>query len=218
MRTKDGYDEDLTREFNEDRRLIWWGVGLAASAALIPVLAIPAIIVAGIAIVRGHIGLGAVIIVGAAIAASAGLERNAEARALVIPAVAVTIHHGTCPDDAQSTGCYYASSNEIWVEDPGDQVTYWHEMGHAFDAQRLDDGERHRFSCLPAARPDILSDPDPCGARWDESVIEIFADAYANCRLQFRFRSDEFMFGNGYEPSTLRRHRNACRFIARAAD
>jgi hypothetical protein len=215
---EDDYDEDLTREFNEDRRLIWWGIALAAGAALIPILALPAIVVAVIAIVRGHIGLGAVVVVGAVFAASTGLARNAEASAPVIPAVPVNLHIGACPDIPLSSECYYAHTNDLWLEDSEDRVSYWHGMGHAFDTQRLDDGERHRFSCLPAARPAIETDPDACGARWDEQAIEIFADAYANCRLRFRFGSVRFLYGNGYEPSTARRHRNACRFIARAAD
>jgi hypothetical protein len=215
---EDDYDEDVTREFNEDRRLIWWGIALAASAALVPILALPAVVVAIVAIVRGHIGLGAVVIVGAVFAASTGLARNAEASASAIPAVPVNFHVGICPDDSLSTGCYYAHSNDLWIEDPTDRVTFSHEMGHAFDAQRLDDGERHRFSCLPAAQPPVEGDPDLCGARWDENVAEVFADAYANCRLRFRAGSVRFLYGNGYEPSTTRRHRNACRFIARAAD
>jgi hypothetical protein len=140
------------------------------------------------------------------------------AAALSIPAVPVNLHIGKCPDIALSNECYYAHTNDLWLEDPADRVSYWHGMGHAFDTQRLDDGERHRFSCLPAAKPPVEGDPDLCGARWDEHVAEVFADAYANCRLRFRAGSVRFLYGNGYEPTTARRHRNACRLIARAAD
>lgn len=142
------------------------------------------------------------------------------AAALAVP---VTVQQGPCPgaDPMFTDGCYLADTNEVWVQ-PGElsggEWTFWHEMGHAYIAQRLDAGERMAASCLPAMISPWEEDPARCGT-WDEDVEEAFADAYRNCAMRVSNpASPDFVDGHDYAPTTKRRHVNACRFINRAAD
>lgn len=138
------------------------------------------------------------------------------AAALSIPA---TVVDGPCRDLPDFTaGCYLASENTIWVEDlEHNEIILWHERGHAFDVQRLDDGERHAFSCLPGVR-DPLDNEMRCGDPWSPlDLVEVFADAYANCARGAVPNSYRFLLGHDYTP-TKRQHLNVCRFINRAAD
>lgn len=136
------------------------------------------------------------------------------AAAMTLP---ITVHEDPCPglDPKFYDGCYLADTDEVYVLDRSDPWAFWHEVGHAFDEHRLDDGERRAFSCLPAVRYEY--DPGRCG-NWDGAVAEVFADAYGNCAMgAANPRSDYFMNGHDYTP-TRRQHLNACRFINRAAD
>jgi hypothetical protein len=138
------------------------------------------------------------------------------AAALSIP---VTVHDGPCPDRPDfSAGCYAAATNTIWVEDlVHNGSVFWHERGHAFDAQRMDAGERAAFSCLHALRLDY-GDPPRCHKPWaEDDLVEVFADAYANCAMAALPGSDRFSNGADYWP-TKRQHLAVCRFINRAAD
>lgn len=135
----------------------------------------------------------------------------------LVPVPAVNVNFEPCPgyDRLGVAGCYIAETNTAYVPQRDDNDTLWHEVGHAFDARHLDDGERDAFMCLPAMWLDPGLYERRCGGTWDE---EAFADAYANCALGYTPANRRFMNGFGYEPTTVRRHRNACRFIKRAAD
>lgn len=134
------------------------------------------------------------------------------AAALSVP---VTVHNAPCPANPAWNGCYYAETNEAYVAPHADRFTRLHEIGHALFAQMLDDGERYAFSCLPAMRP-ADGDPPRCG-RWNSDVNELAADVYANCALGWKPDGPRFANRFGYN-ATRRQHRNACRFINRAAD
>lgn len=158
-----------------------------------------------------------VLALAAPIPASAATSRHLLA-AVAIPSVPVTVHNASCPFDlGVNTGCYLRTTNEMWIPDRGDRATYWHEMGHAVDAQLLTDGARNAFKCLPAMWMDHGTDKSACTAPWAGDVAEMFADAYADCRMRLMPSGDSyFLMGHGYWPDTDRRHLNACRFIARA--
>lgn len=137
------------------------------------------------------------------------------AAALSIP---VTVHDGQCPGrEDQAAGCYIATENTIWVKDlASDRMILWHERGHAFDAQRLDAGERAAFSCLKGVEAPLP--PSRCRASWGEDdLMEVFADAYANCAKAALPGTYRFLDSSDYTP-TKRQHRAVCRFINRAAD
>lgn len=136
---------------------------------------------------------------------------------LAIPTVPVNMHYGQCPATADAGGCYYSETNDLWLTDPTDRVTYWHEMGHAYAAQRMDEGERRAFACLPAMGPPVWGDRNPCGKPWMSGANESFADAYANCQMHRVPSRRTFIYGHEYLPTTDGRHFNACRFIVRAS-
>jgi hypothetical protein len=102
--------------------------------------------------------------------------------------------------DEDATGRVYATGA---VFTTGYRFTTMHELGHAFDATRMDDGERYTDE-----QGRLIQSPD--------SLAEIFADAYANCRLR-RVVAPGHLWeaGYGYFP-TARQHRQVCKLIARA--
>lgn len=86
----------------------------------------------------------------------------------------------------------------VYVSAP-DRFTLLHELGHAFDRQRLNDRERAEFTRL-VDRPGPWL---PASYGWDgdhDFAGEDFADTYAACALRYREAS-----------------RSVCRFIQRAA-
>ena len=118
-----------------------------------------------------------------------------------LPSPMPSLHHAKCPwptpDERgvqqKAAGCFEKESFSAYHD--GDRFTIYHELGHAFDHQRMDQGERNRFARLHYF---------PRGTKWldysDDSPGETFADIYAACLMGYK----EF--------------RNTCRFITRAAD
>lgn len=125
----------------------------------------------------------------------------------------------------------YYDGAVIHVIDPRDKFTVRHELGHAFDAQYMDAGERQRFATLLACdrygcngEQDLYwttAGDDPLTGMYvtdPGSVSEKFADAYAACRSRYVIASDHvWETGYGYSPPTNRQHLRVCRMIANAA-
>lgn len=132
----------------------------------------------------------------------------------------------------------YFDGSTIWLADPSYRFGRQHELGHVFDEQFMDAGERQRFAELQSELWDVVrgrdirvgsndSDQDPwftVGENPDGSITsgygdlgELFADAYAACRLGL-VRAPNHMWetGYGYEPG-LSQHRRICKMISKAA-
>jgi hypothetical protein len=95
-----------------------------------------------------------------------------------------------------------------------------HELGHAFDATMMDDGERNRFGSIIGRLDEYWSstytDEEGRLIQSGDSLAEAFADAYANCRLGHIVASGHpWEAGYDYYP-TAREHRLVCGMIARA--
>jgi hypothetical protein len=126
-----------------------------------------------------------------------------------MPAVIAT----ACPGMTDGPACYSPDTNTIYVRQPG--FAFQHELGHAFDAANLDDGERSRFIHITHLRgPWRQGTGFTAGGL--RSPSEKFADAYAACRLRLDPRR-EWETGYDWTPSP-RLHRRVCAFISRAAD
>lgn len=140
--------------------------------------------------------------------------------------------HGACPgmgDDA--AGCFVAAGEADYTGRPwptgavftdGDKFTKEHELGHAFDATMMDAGERERFVRLTGMFADdelwvsIYVDENDRVIDTGNSPAEIFADAYASCRIgQIIAPRYEWTTSTGYMP-TARTEREICGMIARA--
>lgn len=141
---------------------------------------------------------------------------------LTVAALSLSVHainDGPCPGVPATVadGCYVEATEAIWVDGlPHNRLIVWHELGHAFDAQRMDDGERHAFSCLKGVHARD-GDPSRCGAEWTGDLAEVFADAYGSCAIGAMPGANRFLDGDDYLP-TAREHRQVCRFINRAVD
>jgi hypothetical protein len=128
----------------------------------------------------------------------------------------VTVEYGPCPSYADGGSCADIERAIVYL-DSDDEFTRQHELGHLFDAQRLDRAER-------AALGQLLDVPDdaPWDAGTDAQCVdavcpsERFADAYATCRLKLS-PDGEWADGYGYAPSP-RTHRRVCASIRRYAD
>jgi hypothetical protein len=137
---------------------------------------------------------------------------------------------GACPGlEDEAVGCHIGigiadvygheyAHGAVFVD--GYRFTTYHELGHAFNDTMMDAGERNRFASL-LDRPDeawsatyideqgrLIQDP--------RSLDEVFADAYANCRMG-RVVASGHVWEAGYDYyPTAREHRLACRMLARA--
>lgn len=126
----------------------------------------------------------------------------------------------------------------IWLADPSYRFGRAHELGHVFDEQFMDAGERQRFASIQSELWDDIggkhekqigsndSDHDPwfsVAENLDGTVTtaygdlgEIFADAYAACRLRMvRGSNHTWETGYGYEPGAAQ-HRRICKLIYNA--
>lgn len=157
---------------------------------------------------------------------AAGRERRVHRPPLPSPVPQVVV--GECPgfeggcylgrDDTDSTGRVYATGAAFVVT--RDRFAILHEFGHAYDATMMDPGERNRFAHLMDMN-DLLwtwSYTDEAGhvIQSGSSPAELFADAYANCRMGHIVASGHvWESGYGYYPRP-RQHRLICGMIARA--
>jgi hypothetical protein len=130
--------------------------------------------------------------------------------------LAVTVEYGPCPDSDGGGSCADTQQAIVYL-DSDDDFTRQHELGHLFDAQRLDGSERSGLAQLLGAPADA-----PWDVGTDEQCLEAvcpserFADAYATCRLKFS-PDGEWADAYGYTPSP-RTHRRVCAAIRRYAD
>lgn len=129
----------------------------------------------------------------------------------------ITIVRGPCPDEPQALGCAHAADATVYV-DTRDRFIVQHEIGHLFDAQRLDDRERGALAHLLHARApwnapslDGFGDDSPAPAR------ELFADAYAACRLGLDPERGEWSTSYDWYPRTSGQQRHVCAVITRFA-
>jgi hypothetical protein len=142
------------------------------------------------------------------------------------------IVRGACPgmgDDAE--GCFVAAGEADYTGTPwptgavftdGYRFTRAHELGHAFDATMMDAGERERFVRLAGLFADdelwASTYVDEQGRLLDvgESPAEVFADAYASCRIgQIIAPGHQWETSTGYQP-TAHVERVICGMITRA--
>jgi hypothetical protein len=116
-----------------------------------------------------------------------------------------------------ATGRPYATAA---VFTTGDRFTTAHELGHAYDAAMMDDMERHAFSHILGRLDEYWSstytDEDGRVLQYPDSLAEVFADAYANCRLGHVVAPGHaWEAGYNYYP-TARENRRICGLITRA--
>lgn len=132
--------------------------------------------------------------------------------ALAVPNA--TIIPEACPNGS-GMPCAERATATIYVPDGTSRFGREHELGHLFDAQFLDDGERNalkRAMGLPVSRPWSTGTGLTAGGL--ASPSEKFADLYAACRL--RMDPDRrWETGYDYQPSR-RALRLACGVLARA--
>jgi hypothetical protein len=155
-----------------------------------------------------------------ALAAAIGLAQAAPARAGSMNGIPgpldVSVVHGECPFYADGGSCADPVRAIVYL-DTDDEFTRQHELGHLYDAQRLDAGERAalaRSLDVPARTPwDAHTGPD-CVTTTCPS--ERFADAYGTCRLGWT-PDGEWADAYGYDP-TARTHRRVCAAIRRYGD
>jgi hypothetical protein len=139
------------------------------------------------------------------------------------------IIHAGCPGFEEAMGCFVPAGDADatgrgWdrgaVFTDGYRFTTMHELGHAYDATLMDDGERNRFARLVGRGDEfwVTTYHDEEGRVIDagSSLSEVFADAYANCALGHIIASGHvWESGAGYYP-TASEHRQVCGLIARA--
>lgn len=125
-----------------------------------------------------------------------------------IPSPRATIIHAPCPDVGGS--CAYADGR-VYLARGASRFARQHELGHVFDTQFLDEGERNKLQRLLGLPRGPWFDGTGEGSA---SPSEMFADAYAACRLQLD-PMGLWQVSYGYLP-TRRQHRLVCATIVRA--
>lgn len=153
--------------------------------------------------------------------------------ALALPATSVavdqpplppqaTVTYSSCPDGLAGA-CSDVAAATIYLDGDYSRFALEHERGHLFDAQLLDVGERNAIMRVmgligPWEQGTALS----CRERRCPS--EIFADAYATCRMGWTAKPTRFRggyrlvwtVGYGWQPGP-KRQRRTCAIITRAA-
>ena len=125
-------------------------------------------------------------------------ERASADVGVPLPAIMPVVIHESCPAP-EGTSCTWPGGPIYLDPEWGDRFTYWHELGHAFDYQEMDDGDRAAFMRLIRHPGPWRSPPD--------SAHEQFAEAYALCALRVRPRWGRIRGGAGYEPRPAVHHR-----------
>lgn len=149
--------------------------------------------------------------------ASAQASEAAIASRSGIPTPALTLVSQPCPEgglEVSGVSCSYAAQGLAYSPVEEGAFIREHEIGHVFDVQYLDDGERSKLTRdmgLGAAPWYHATGLDCVGAACPS---EWFADAYASCRLRLDPRR-EWTTSYDYQPSE-RRNRIVCGTIRRA--
>lgn len=128
-----------------------------------------------------------------------------------------------------ASACYDSAFNVIYVVDYLTRFSRAHETGHAADHQTMSDAERASF--MNSVVPKVAElEPDAGWWGYDEDGAyfyggaEIFADAYATCRLRLLPGGvrkangalvGSWSTGYGYNPETNARQRRVCARISR---
>jgi hypothetical protein len=132
----------------------------------------------------------------------------------LVPAPAAQIIAEPCPAQSEvvAPGACAYSDGRVYLPAGADRFVREHELGHVFDAQRLDAGERRKLKRILGL---------PVSAAWAapgsyEGGSERFADAYAACRLQM---DPDGRWESSYDYTPTRAaFRQVCATISRAAD
>jgi hypothetical protein len=132
--------------------------------------------------------------------------------AIPTPPIAVVLNIGACPGGPSwAAACALPASREIWLTREGLQPsTFFHELGHIFDAAVLTDDLRARFAALIHRRGEwawTATNRNP--------PIEQFAEAYSMCARHPIIRA--VAYGNYDYTPTPAVHREACALIRLAA-
>src|SRR4051794_20322764 len=132
----------------------------------------------------------------------------ANAAAVPTPAGIVDLVHDSCPVDV-SDGCiYHGATPTIFLgSEVRDRPTLLHELGHAFDTQRLTPAYRTGFESIFGDTRAWRSPPN--------SPHERFAEAYSLCARHATIKRT-YTAAYGYR-ATPRQHQRACALIRRAA-
>jgi hypothetical protein len=126
------------------------------------------------------------------------------------PSGLVTLVLEACPVNASAAGCAFAQERRVHIAPLGrDRRTFFHELGHVFDAHVLTDAERQRFRTLARMRGPWFG---PIGT---DSPGEQFAEAYSLCARFRTIRRTQFAMYDYV--ATPARHAAVCGFIRRAA-
>ena len=117
-----------------------------------------------------------------------------------------------CPARPRFVACVYSRRpSRIYIR-PGLRNMRWalyHELGHVFDFQVLNNRERRRFRQIMGIREN----------RWfggRRRAAELFSEGYASCARFGPKRAPRRRSVYGYAP-TARQHRATCRLLRRAA-
>ena len=163
-----------------------------------------------------------------AVAFAASAEARVDRPPLPTPLPEIIDAH--CPGLTEAGGCYFSPGNgdasgRVYARGAvfsrgRDRFSTLHEMGHAFDATMMDAGERNRFAWLLSRDLEVwtysYTDDDGRLIQAGNSLAEVFADAYANCRMGHeRGSGEEWEAGYDYYPEAST-HRQVCRLITRA--
>jgi hypothetical protein len=155
---------------------------------------------------------------------SYGRRLRSEMAHVPLPRPLPAIVHGHCPgisENDMTEGCYDDTANTLYVDRGVDRFGINHELGHAYDEDYMDATERQRFATLVGAPRDAWNattvTPDGYLVQSDDAVSELFADAYAACRLRMLpMIGHDWVLVYGYMPRAPR-HVKICGLIARAA-
>lgn len=102
-----------------------------------------------------------------------------------LDAITVDVQVGPCPGVPQAAGCYDGTTGTIWIlRQYRKSVSIAHELGHVFDEQLLNDGQRNRFTAILGLRPQQWDHPDIDAFSCDAvktCANEMFADDFAGC-------------------------------------
>jgi len=132
----------------------------------------------------------------------------------------VKVAYAPCPDTGEGT----CSSTDTVYLTTRDRYTRQHELGHLAAWQLLDDAEQNAMEpLLGVSKPTLWNNGtgEDCYGR--KCPSELFADAYASCRLGMLpegRRRDGVIVGSwetayGYWPETNASQRRTCRAMRR---